>query len=103
MYVRSLTGTEGGITFPTLGAHVATFKSWQLTRHEDNGAHAGPFVLRAVMSYMNPLLWDQPYRRQVKICLGKKCYTLEQNANAKTEVIGTSQLIMEGVTLCPVP
>lgn len=102
MFVRSLTGTEGDVTFPTLGAHVATMKSWQLTRHEDNGAHGGPFVFRAVLSYVNPLLWEQPYSRQVKICVGKKYYRLEQAPNAKTELIH-QQLIMEGVNLCPLP
>jgi len=100
MYVRSLTGTEGEVSFPLIGAQVGIFKSWQLNRHEDNGAHEGPFVLRAVFSYVNPLLWDQPYTRRVIIRIGKKTYRLEQAADAKTELVH-QQLIMEGVSLCP--
>lgn len=102
MYVRSLTGTEGEVSFPFIGAQVGFFKSWHLTRHEDNGAHEGPYVLRAVFSYVNPLLWDQPLTRQVTIRVGKKSYRLEQAPDAKTELVH-QQLYMEGVSLCPHP
>lgn len=101
MYVRSLTGTEGEISFPSLGAKIGTFQSWQLTRHEDNGAHDGPFILRAVFSYVNPLLWDQPFTKQVEVRVGKKRYRLVQKPDAKSELIHR-QLLMEGVSLEPV-
>jgi len=102
MFIRSLTGTDGEVKFPTLGAHIGTFQSWKLTRQQDNGAHDGPFILTAVFSYVNPLLWDQPFTKSFEVRIGKKRYRLDQMPDAKCELVH-KQLIMEGVTLCPLP
>lgn len=107
--IKAISGLEGEITIPSFGAQVGTFSKWTLTRHEDESGEA-PRVFRfhAALSYLNPWLWEeQGLEKQITVTLRKggkvdSQFRLETVPGARTDRDGTSQLIIEGVTLWPV-
>jgi len=54
-----MTGIDGEVTLPSIGAQLGTFQKWSLKRREDGPTSKG-FVLHAVFAYPpNDLLWNQ--------------------------------------------
>jgi hypothetical protein len=101
MYVRSLSGHEGGVTLPLLGAKIGDFSTWSLRRREEAGPLNGTFSLSASFSYFNPILWGMSeLTREIRVSLGKKQYRLDLVEAGSVEVI-SNRLIAQGVTLCP--
>ena len=106
LFLTQLSGTQGQITIPALGAVIAYIEEptgrWTLRRREDAPPESGVFRLHVVFSHINPHLWDSPYQKEFRITLNRgKQYRLESVAGERTVLDGRS-LLMEGVTLCPV-
>jgi len=100
--IKSMSGMEGEVTIPSLGALIGTFSKWQLTRREEYRRKTGEFTLRGVFSYINPLLWnEESFQKEITIRLGRqRAYRLEINDEAKVVLEGRA-LTIEGVTPWP--
>lgn len=102
MMFRSVSGTDGQISVPGLGAVIAEFQTWNLSRREEQGT-AGPFwTLYAVFRYQNDLL--------LKNEALKKRILLRLNSGTRIELctwedwkVEGMQLFAEGVTQCQPP
>ena len=93
IFGKIITGVEGRVMVPALGAMPGYFSSWRLVAKEDE-----TFEFRATFAYLNQALWDeQSLTKQVFIKIGKdREYRLEVAGD--TELKG-KQLTMKGVTL----
>ena len=106
--IKAISGLEGEITIPSFGAQVGTFSKWTLTRHEDESGKVRVFRLHAALSYLNEWLWNEgELEKQITVTLRKggkvdSQFRLEPVPDTRTVLDGTSQLIIEGVTLWPV-
>lgn len=100
--LTSIAGKQGSIRIPALGTVIGQVEpngSWTLKRRGDDGPNEGLFDLRAVLSYINPHLFNHPEyvdRREIRVRLGKQEYRLD-GGDAKLE---GKVLTIEGVTLC---
>lgn len=96
--ITAVSGVEGRVTFPDIGALIGYFSHWQLSLDEGHGT----YTLSASFGYLNRTLWAmQDREKQIVISIGKGTkYRLEQDAGGKTEQTGEN-LIMERVTLWP--
>jgi hypothetical protein len=52
----NMSGTNGEVTIPSIGAVVGTIIHWTLRREESGSAGQRPMTLRASFSYVNELL-----------------------------------------------
>ena len=52
----SMSGTEGEVVVPSIGAVVGTIARWTLRREESGSGLLRPMTLRASFSYVNELL-----------------------------------------------
>lgn len=97
---RELTGREGKITIPSLGAVIGIMSDWKLTRREEStSGNPGVLTLRASLSYVNPVLVEQPLEKHVIIKITKdKEYRLTYERLA----LNGSDLLLEGAALCRV-
>lgn len=90
-------GTEGSVTIPSLGAVIGTMQSWSLHRRGDIGPKEGLYDLRAVFSYLNPHLFNDPdyaQRRQILVTIARgKQYRLVLGEDSKVTLDGRSLLI----------
>jgi len=69
---RELTGKEGQVTIPSLGAVIGIMDSWKLSRREESSpGNPGLLTLRASLSYANALLFEQPLEKFVIIQITK--------------------------------
>lgn len=96
-------GREGSVTIPRIGALIGTMQSWRLNRRGDDGPSGGLFDLRAVFSYVNPHLFNDPeyapdLRIRIQFSRGKE-YECEVQSGSKVVLEGRS-LVIEGVKLC---
>lgn len=101
MYLKSIRGIEGEIRLKSIGATIGTTAKWSLTRKEDSSQL---FTFNAVLSYLNPLLFNEPgLEKEFKIKLGKggKEYRIEQSSTGTVQLLDM-QLLMEDVTLWPI-
>lgn len=105
--LRSVRGTEGEVTVPSLGLLIATTYKWSLTRREEYGPNQGAFTLRAAFSYSNPLFktyWEEDgMRKLVVVKVGRRgpAYRVE-TTNTTKATIEEHQLTLEGVQIWPV-
>lgn len=100
MFLKSIRGIEGEIRLKSIGATIGTTAKWSLTRKENSQL----FTFNAVLSYLNPLLFNEPgLEKEFKIRLGKngKEYRIEQ-ASTGTVQLMDMQLLMEDVSLWPI-
>jgi hypothetical protein len=97
---QSLSGREGEFRIPALGALIATMNRWTLTRRgEDYGATERLYDLRAVFSYVNPNLWDDPdYQMVCTIKIGTNQFKLTSGMASQPRLEGNG-LLWEGVEL----
>lgn len=106
--LTSLRGTQGQVTIPSFGAVCGIIEPprgyWSLRRREDVPQDGtGVFRLHAVFSYLNPDLWASPYEKEFVITLAKgKRYRLDVS-HAERTVLEGSSLLIEGVSLWPIP
>lgn len=100
MLFKRISGAEGSVDIPALGAVVGTMGSWILTPREDPGSDASTYDLRVVFSYVNPWLFNNTtYQKRITIRLSKKQqFRLDIVPSARTVLDGMS-LLIEGVTL----
>lgn len=101
VFASSISGTDGRVTIPSIGALIGYFSSWKLSATPDRKA----YNLSATFGYINPTIWRRTqsgeFTRKIVLQVGKeKFYRLEQADGAKTELKNT-QLEMEEVTLWP--
>lgn len=98
----SLSGREGSILIPPLGVVIGQMVDWKLKRRGDDGPSEGSYDLRAVLSYVNEVLFNHDEyasEREVRIVLNRQNeFRLEENGG-KVQLEGMV-LTMEGVTLC---
>lgn len=98
---QKLQGAEGRVEIESLGALIGTIGRWSLSRRGDDGPGAGLYDLHAVLSYVNPHLWDdEDYTKSVLIKMGKELFRVEQSDGFQMVLNGTI-LEMQGVKLCP--
>lgn len=105
--LKSVRGTEGEVTVPSLGLLIATMYKWSLTRREEYGPNQGAFTLRAAFSYLNPMFpmyWDDDGMRKVmvvKINRRHPGYRVTKTDTTKA-TIEEHQMTLEGVELWPI-
>ncbi len=103
--IRSGTFRPAGIVdIPFLGAKVGEFSHWTLQRRGDEGPDAGLYDLHASFTFLSQALWDdEEYQKRILVNLNPfKQYRLDQTPGMRTVLQGKS-LLIEGVTLWPVP
>ena len=97
---RELSGKDGQVTIPSLGAVIGIMERWKLTRREESSpVNPGLLTLRADLSYVNPLLFAQPLEKYVIIQITKeKHYRVRGGRMA----LDKQTLVLEEAELCPV-
>ncbi len=98
LFVRSMTGREGKVVIPALGAVAGTISYWSLTRREESTPdNPGVMTLRASLSYKGPLFDEEGLAKEVVLELSRnKHYRV---CHGRMAVEGMS-LVMEEVELC---
>jgi hypothetical protein len=97
---RELSGREGKITIPSLGAVIGIMSSWKLTRREESTpGDPGVLTLRASLSYVNPVLVEQPLEKSVIVKITKD---KEYRVAYERLALNGQDLLLEGATLCRV-
>lgn len=98
-FLRNLVGKQGKVTVPALGAVVATFSSWTISRPEESDpGNPGVMTLRAVLSYVNPLLLNDPdLTKRVTVVFSKD---QEIEFKGKLRLFDENTLIGEEGELC---
>jgi len=87
---HELTGREGKIIIPSLGAVIGIMSEWRLWRSEGaSGGNPGTLTLRATLSYVNPILVEQPLEKHVIVQITK-----DKHYRVKSE-----RMALEGLTL----
>jgi hypothetical protein len=100
LFLRSLTGKNGKITIPTLGAVVATFSSWTIARPEESDpGNPGALTLRAVCSYVNPVLFNDPELPKKVIVTYDRTTNFE--IKGRMSLFDDNVLLVEEAELCP--
>lgn len=97
---RELTGKEGRVTIPSLGAVIGIMDHWKLTRREESSpGNPGLLTLRASLSYANKLLFEQPLEKHVIVQITK-----DKHYRVKSErlALDGQTLVLEEAELCPV-
>lgn len=97
-------GTKGSVQIRDLGASMAVFRKWTLTRRRndpDNAREPGDlYDLYAECEFLKTELWNDPdYEKDVQIDVRGKRYRLEQAPGYKT-ILGGVVFRIEGVRLC---
>jgi hypothetical protein len=97
---RELSGREGKIIIPSLGAVIGTMGDWKLYRPEESTqGNPGVLTLRAFLSYVNPVLMEQPLEKHVIIKITKdKQYRVSYQRMA----LDGQNLLLEECELCRV-
>jgi len=71
----SMSGTEGKVTVPSIGAVVGTISRWSLRREETGSGSLRPMTLRASFSYVNEsLLMEESLTKDVVVELRKNTH-----------------------------
>ena len=71
----SLSGTEGKVAVPSIGAVVGTISRWTLRREETGSGPLRPMTLRASFSYVNEsLLMEESLTKEVIVQLRKNTH-----------------------------
>ncbi len=101
LFLRSMSGRNGQIIVPGLGAVVATIATWTLARPEDSDpGNPGAMSLRAVLSWSNKaLLADEELHK--KIVVPYNTTTTFEGKGAFT-IIAENILMIKEAELCPV-
>ena len=102
-FIKYLSGSEGRMTIPLLGAVIGTMDGWTLTRRGESGPDAALYDLRASFSrfFNRPLFDDPDYDKRVEVQLQRgKSFAVVQEPGHKTSW-KEAQLTMEGVKLTP--
>lgn len=95
---HELSGKEGQITIPSLGAVIGKIDGWTLKRREESApGNPGLLTLRASLSYVNPVLFNQPLTKKVVIRITKD---LSYEVRADSIQLEGSSLTMEEAELC---
>ena len=94
---RELSGREGQITIPSLGAVIGIMGDWKLARREESTpGNPGVLTLHAFLSYVNPILINQPLEKHVIITITKdKKYRVVYERMA----LDGQNLLLEGASL----
>jgi hypothetical protein len=95
-----MTGTDGKVVVPSVGAVIGTINQWSLRRSEESSpGNPGLLTLRASFSYVNPALMNEPdITKHVLITVRRdKHYRV---CGDRMAFDGTS-LVMEDCKLCP--
>jgi len=96
---KRISGVRGQITAPDLGAIVGVMEKWEITRR---GGESGAtrYDLRAVFSFINPLLFNDPdYTKEASVILGRTKEFRAQLAEAEETVLTGRVLLVRGVKL----
>lgn len=102
--VTGISGKEGFIRIPALGALIGRTASWSVQRRgEDDGPKEGSYVLRASLSYVNRTLFTHPEysgKREIQLRLNRSLtYQVQELPDTRVALEGNT-LTMEGVDLC---
>lgn len=100
LFWKNMSGTEGRVEVPAVGAVIGTMSRWSLTRPEESDpGNPGLLTLRAYFSYVNPALLNEPdLTKHVLITVRRgKHYRV---CGERMAFDGTA-LVMEDCRLCP--
>ena len=68
----NMSGNEGTVTVPAIGAVVGTIVHWTLRREESGSAAQRPMTLRASFSYVNEfLLMEDAVQKEIWVTIRK--------------------------------
>lgn len=100
MFVKYLSGKDGRITSPYLGAVVATMDGWTLTRRGESGPDAALYDLRASFSFFQRAMWeDDDWPKRIEVDISRNAtYEVKQQPGYST-TFKEGQLTVEGVIL----
>lgn len=104
MYVKSISGVDGEISIPSMGATIGTTAKWTLQRREDRNGPEGVYVFRAVFVYLNPMLFNEDsFKKEIKVRVGRggQEYRIEP-VEGSSVTLEPPTLVMEEVNLWPV-
>jgi hypothetical protein len=95
MLARSIRGSEGRITLPSIGALIGEMFNWQL--YSENGKD---YNLRASCNHLHESLWEEAGNsRRIELRIGKDdWYAAKLNEDASIERNGRN-LTIKGLTL----
>ena len=105
MYLKTLSGVEGAITIPSIGALIGTTAKWSLSRRDDRTGPQGIYTFQVAMSYINSGLFnEEPLKKEIRVRVSRdgKWYRIERVADSAINIISDTQFILEEVTLWPV-
>lgn len=100
LFWQSMTGNDGQVTVPSVGAVIGTISQWSLRRSEESSpGNPGLLTLRASFSYVNPVLMNEPdLTKHVLITVRRdKHYRV---CGGRMAFDGAT-LVIEGASLCP--
>ena len=104
MYVKSISGVDGEVSIPSMGATIGTTAKWTLQRREDRPSCVGVYVFHAVFVYLNPMLFNETsFKKEIKVRVGRngQQYRIEP-VEGSTITLEHPTLHMEEVNLWPV-
>lgn len=99
IFWQNMSGNEGQVVVPSVGAVVGTINRWTLSRPEESSpGNPGLLTLRAYFSYSNPALLNEPdLEKHVEVTIRRGvryrvCY--------ERMAFDGTVLIAEGAKLC---
>lgn len=105
MYLKSITGVEGEVTIPSIGATIGTTQKWALSRRDDRSGSEGIYTFQVAFSYLNVNLFrEESLRKEIRVRVNRdgKWYRVERVEGSPTQIISDNQIIFEEVTLWPI-
>lgn len=105
MYLKTISGVEGSITIPSIGALIGTTAKWSLSRRDDRSGPQGVYVFQAAMSYINAGLFNEESLKKeirVRVTRDGKWYRVERVEGSPINIVSDTQFILEEVVLWPV-
>lgn len=96
---KRFSGKRGQVTIPDLAAVIGVMDQWEVTLRRGGETGTNRYDLRAVFSYVNPLLMNDPdYAREIKLDMGKIKFRA-QMADCEETVLTGRALLVKGIQL----
>ena len=105
MFLKTVRGSIGEVSIPSMGATVGKLAKWSLERREDRTSGVGVYVFRGAFSYLNPYLFkEESLRKEIRVRLGNngKWHRIEQVPDTLVHMDGNVAIVMDEVTVWPI-
>ena len=95
VFARSLKGTDGKITYPTLGALIAETFAWQLYSEDMKS-----YTLKARCKYIVDALWDEVGdKRRIELRISSDIWVIARPIEGATVTRNAREIVIKGVVL----